>query len=330
MRRAVLLLILVIGLAPGTWWRSPSAPADTRQVLQVLPLAGEGASRGPVRLLGAWELRSPNDDFHGYSALAAMADNTLLAVSDSGRMMRFAPPGESGRRVELGAVAPGEKNDKRLADVEAIARDGPSGRLWVAYEGSNAIERHEPDGTVIRAQPPAMRRWASNAGPEAMARLTDGRFIVLSEGRVAWIGAATRGLLFPGDPVEGARPAEFRFAPPDGYRPVDIGPLPDGRVLVLLRSVEWGWPPSFGTRVVLADPAQIRAGETWRGQTVFEIAEPSLSENYEGLAIVPGKGGDAVVWLISDDNRSAFQRTLLLKLSWQSNEKARGASRALR
>ena len=330
MRRLVLLLVVAIGLSPGTWWRSPAPIADRQQTLHVLPLGQQPRRVGEMRLLGAWELRSPNSDFHGYSALAALDDGTLLAVSDRGRRLRFSPPGASGS-AELGPFSATDQGDeKRLADVEALTRDPRTGRLWAAYENSNVVELREPGGAIERARPAAMQDWPSNAGPEAMVRLADGRFIVLSEGRATWTGAVTHGLLFPGDPVDGAEPVRFRFAPPPGSRPVDLAQLPDGRVLVLTRSIEWGLPPGFSSKLVLADPAQIAEGKTWSGRVVAEIAEPLPTENYEGLAIAPGADGAAVVWLISDDNQSIFQRTLLLKLAWRPNEKARGASRAPR
>ena len=61
-------------------------------------------------------------------------------------------------------------------------------------------------------------------------------------------------------------------------------------------------------------------------QTRKQGATPT--ENFEGLAVVPGQRGGVVLWLISDDNQSAFQRTLLLKLLWRPNEKARETIRA--
>lgn len=285
---------------------------------------------GQMRFLGAWELRSSNAHFHGYSALAFLGDGTLLALSDRGRKLLFPAPGRSGV-VAMGRFsAPAHGDDKRLADIEAVTRDPRTGRLWVAYEDSNLIERHEPGGAVERADPAAMRNWPSNAGPEAMVRLEDGRFIVLSEGRVNWTGDETHGLLFPDDPVDGAEPVRFLFAPPQGSRPVDMAQLPDGRVLVLTRTIEWGFPPRFSSKLVIADPAQIAEGATWRGNVVAEIAAPLPTENYEGLALARGADGETIAWVISDDNQSIFQRTLLLKLAWRANEKARGSSRAPR
>jgi hypothetical protein len=104
--------------------------------------------------------------------------------------------------------------------------------------------------------------------------------------------------------------------------------LPDGRVLILLRKVDWGIPPAFSGKLMIADPSTIRQGERWRAEPVAELEEPLPTDNYEGLAVDSDERGGVVLWLISDDNRARFQRTLLLKLLWRLNEKARGSSRA--
>jgi hypothetical protein len=328
MGRLILLLIVALGLAPGTWVRSPRPVYDERQILLAIPQPHGARASGPMRLAGAWELRSPSSDFHGYSALAVLADGSLLALSDRGRMLRFGPPDGPRLAIRIGPFSAREGGAKRLADIEAMTFDRSSGRLWIAYEGSNLIERRGREGAVERAWPAAMRNWAVNTGPEAMVRLADGRFIVLSESRDVWFGRSTPGLLFPGDPVDGAEPLRFRFVPPDGFRPVDMAQIPDGQVLILVRRVEWGLPPGFAIQLVLADPKHIEAGEAWRGRIVAEIAEPWPADNYEALAVAPGRRGEVVLWLLSDDNESLFQRTLLLKLLWRPNEKARGVSRA--
>jgi hypothetical protein len=47
-------------------------------------------------------------------------------------------------------------------------------------------------------------------------------------------------------------------------------------------------------------------------------------DNFEGLAVVPETDGALTLWLISDDNTAALQRTLLYKLRWQPDmQKAR-------
>jgi hypothetical protein len=332
MRRLVLLTVVALGLSPGTWVRTPNAAStDERPILSITPLSLPPIemARRDLQVAGAWVLSSANRHFGGYSALAALPDGSLLAVSDRGRRLRFTPPGRPGHEPRfdyLGAVRPGAKAS---VDSEGVTYDPASGRLWVAYENRNMIVRYDARfRREAAARPAAMRDWPSNAGPETIVRLADGRFVVLAEGSPRWFAADSPALLFPSDPADGAVPERFRFEPPDGYRPVDAAPLPDGRVLILLRRVHWTLPPFFTGKLMIADPAAIRPGERWRGELVADLARPLPTDNYEGLAIEPGRHGGATVWLISDDNTSAFQRTLLLKLTWRPNAKTRRVSRA--
>lgn len=330
MRRLVLLTVVALGLAPGTWVRTPHAvSADERPILSATPLPLPDTGRSDVRVAGAWALSSGNRHFGGYSALAALPDGSLLAVNDRGRRLRFTPPDRPGRLVSFAYLGAARSGAKAGVDSEGLTVDPASGRLWVAYENRNAIVRYDARfRREASARPDVMRAWPSNAGPEAIARLADGRFVVLAEGSPGWFASDFPALLFPSDPVEGAVPERFGFKPPDGYRPVDAAQLPDGRILILLRQVHWGLPPSFTGKLMVADPATIRPGERWRAQRVADLAAPLPIDNYEGLAVEPGRDGRVIVWLISDDNTSAFQRTLLLKLIWRPNAKTRGMARA--
>ena len=331
MKRLFLVALVAFGLAPGTWWRSPAPPRDRYASLVVTPVGVGAWSAGGVRLLGAWRLESSNRHFHGYSGLAILDDGTLLAASDRGRKLLLSPPGTREFRAPMSPFAGPGTAVKWQSDIEALARDSATGRLWVAYEGSNAIARHARDFSGEgQVAPPAMRDWPGNAGPEAMTRLADGRFIALSEGDPSYFAEGAPGLLFPADPVEGSTPVAFRFRPPEDFSPVDMAQLPDGRAIILMRRVDWGLPPGFSGKLVVADPDTIAEGEPWSWEVVADLGPPLPLDNYEGIAVQPVPGGEAVLWLISDDNGSRFQQTLLLKLLWSPNEKARGADRAPR
>jgi hypothetical protein len=327
--RWFLLLAVVAGLAPGTWLRdSRAVPIDERQLLSADRLeVPRDALGGAVEVAGAWHLRSSNFHFSGYSALLVLEDGTLLAATDHRRELRFSPPDAPRRQVRFAFFAL-EPEPQTHIDLEAITHDPASGRIWAAYEGSNHIERYDADLPIAQARPRAMRSWPSNQGPEAMVRLADGRFIVLAEASPRWFAPDLPGLIFPGDPVDGAEPAAFRFAPPEGFAPVDMAQLPDGRVLILLRAFQWGFPPRFTGKLVVADPDAVVPGARWPWRAVADLAAPLPMDNYEGVAVEPGADDRVVLWLISDDNRSRFQRTLLLKLLWRPNEKARGNARA--
>jgi hypothetical protein len=286
---------------------------------------------GPLRAVGAWQLQSPNRHFGSYSAIVPLGDGRLLAAADTGKRLHFTAPGRAGPGPRFDFFADVDFADKAAYDIESLTRDPATGTIWAGYEHNNQIARFDAQlRSTGLVRPSAMDGWRSNSGPESMTRLSDGRFIVLAETDTGWLGSDGPGLLFPGDPVEGAVPVKFRFRPPRGYNPCDMAALPDGRVLILLREVVWGLPPSFAGKLMIADPATIRAGEEWRAETLADLRPPLPMDNYEGLAVEPMPGGGLTLWLISDDNNALFQRTLLLELAWRPNEKARGTSRAPR
>ncbi|MCB2061067.1 MAG: esterase-like activity of phytase family protein [Novosphingobium sp.] len=337
MRRILALLILVAALAPGTWLREalrpPSYTLDLRFVPVPLPPETELARHlGPFHLEAAWELESSHEDFGSYSALVPLGDGRLLAFSDRGFMLRFSPPGSPASQPFTGPIRRGTSMLKKNRDAEAATIDPTTGTIWIGWEYRNAISRLDRTLSGFRTiEPPAMHDWGDNSGPEAIVRLADGRFLVLREGFDGLLeDRRHQALLFAGDPVAGILPEVFDFAGSRGFSPTDMAPLPDGRVLILMRKLVWPFPPRFAGRIVLADPAAIRAGRTWRCIEMAKLASVLPVDNFEGMAVEPRKDGRLTVWLISDDNSAALQRALLWKLALDpadlppKSEKARG------
>lgn len=335
MRRLLAILLVAVALSPGLFWRDAPAERHGPQPLRIkaLPLPIGARFGAGLTLAGGWRLDSRSEDFGGYSALLTLPDEALMALSDRGRLLRFDPWSAPTmvRNPMMEPVGGADGRDKRLFDIEAATRDPQSGTVWLAYEGRNSIVRFGPAlGESAEARPPAMRDWPSNGGPEAMVRLSDGRFIVLSETADGWQRSVSEGMLFDGDPVAGAAPRRFRFVPPAGFRPTDMAQLPDGRAVILLRKIAFGLPPRLASRLVLADPAAIKEGAEWAWQALAAIADPLPRENYEGLAVEPRANGTVRLWLIADDNNAALQRTLLLALDWvPQTKKARREARLL-
>lgn len=318
MLRRLLALLLVLVIAPTLWLREAPQPQNSSQTVAsaALPLPA-GRKLGPFTLTGAWRLTSPNTDFSGLSALTMPAPGRLTAFSDTGFRFDFPQPEQTGP-VRIKPVMPRKSGMKAYRDIEAATLGVAQGSFWLALEGRNVFMRIEEPGQltpdVITA--PELAGWSRNSGAEAMTRLSDGRFLVLSEGG----GEAHEGRLLPTAPDGTDRSLRFRFIAPDGYRPTDVAQLPDGRVLILLRELRWPMPPRFGTKLVVADPATIRKGGDWRGQVLTSLDGTGLKENYEGLAIEPRADGGLNAWLISDDNAAATQRTLLLRLQFRLSD----------
>lgn len=310
--------MLALALAPGTWLRSPKPPVNREQALALTPLVPGADQLGPFRVAGLWQLTSRNTLFGSYSALVEAVSGRLLAFSDRGDFLEFAPPGAAPGAMRIGAVPGNRGRYKAHRDVEAASRDSATGQIFLALEGSNVVARHAPDLALeaLRAVP-EMRDWGGNTGPEAMVRLSDGRFIVLCECRTGWLASGAHpGLLFARDPTETQAAVRFTFAGPDGYRPTDMALLPDGRVLVLARRLVWPMPARFQAKLLLADPDAIVPGGTWRAVELADLSAPLPVDNFEALTISAGANGALSAWLLSDDNQAISQRSLLWKLDF--------------
>ena len=95
----VLLLLLAILAVGGT--RQIYRNTDQSIIFTRLRLVQDGdapSKVGALEFLGAWEMKSGNMDFGGFSALTALNDGRLLAVSDAGTMIGFVAPVSSSAR----------------------------------------------------------------------------------------------------------------------------------------------------------------------------------------------------------------------------------------
>jgi hypothetical protein len=293
-------------------------PNDSQQIA-LRPLQLDPAHHGPRRVgelifLGAWELGSENENFGGISALTALPDGRFIGVSDAGTLIGFGLTND--QRVDRPFIAPlPGSQDAGLSyedrDSEGIAHNPDTGQFWVSYEAHHAIRRFSRSFArstgIIR--PAAMQRWPSNVGAECLIRLQDGRFVAIPENLDK--DGTHKALLFSGDPVEpGTAITEFRYRPPAGYRVTDGVQLPDGRLTILHRRI--GFPDGFSAKVGLVEVVDIGDDTPARPKIIATLASPLLVDNMEGMAATK-RGADTILWLISDNNFSIFQRTLLMK-----------------
>lgn len=262
-----------------------------------------------------YRLTSSDPAFGGFSSLLVDGDRFTL-LSDGGNIVRFRLDAEgrlSERRFAEVPDGPGSGWSKADRDTESMVRDAASGRIWVGFERANAIWRFDGDFRAAErhAAPPAMRSWPENGGPEAMLRRADGSFIVLSEKKEGPGGRGRIGLVFARDPtVAPRRGYRFVYLPPPGYSPSDMAVLPDGRLLVLNRRFDL--PRLFDVVVTLVESRDIRPGAVVPSLPIAHFAAPALHDNYEGIAVVRDAKGIAL-WIVSDDNLSIAQQSLLLK-----------------
>lgn len=293
------------------WWRpDPPVPEYGRSVI-THPLDFAPRAVGPFTLTGAWRLGTGRPGFDSLSALT-IENGEFHAIGDRAHWYRFPKPGDTGPTRSGGVMIAGFSSTP-TGDAEAVVSVPETGRTWLAMENIRAIVRYEADGSNRFVRPSLMAGWEVNAGPEAMVRLADGRFVVLAEGLSEGSAPMHRAVIFAGDPVDFPDGAPFHFVMPGGVSPVEAALLPDGRVLILGRDLRL--PFRFVTTLAIADPALIRPGQVWRAKEIARLDAPGLADNYEGMAVEPRPEGGISVWLVSDDNQARFlQRTLLLRL----------------
>lgn len=320
-RRSILLLLLFVP-GWGTMPRRDILGDQPRFALTPVQLRshGGGARLGGLTFLTGYRLTSPDSAFGGFSSLMVdhhqRSGDRFTLLSDGGTIVRFRLDAQgrvSDRHFGDLPGGPGTGWQKIDRDSESMTRDPATGKIWVGFERANAIWRFAPD--LARAErwsaPSVMHDWPKNGGPEAMVRLSSGDFIVFSEEEK---GQANRGratIRFAGDPTMlPGRATVFTYLPPIGFEPTDAAELPDGRLALLNRRFDW-WA-GFTAVLTVVDPTRIRAGATLRGQEIARFAADVLHDNFEGLAVTR-EGKDTIIWIISDDNQSSFQQTLLLK-----------------
>jgi len=336
-RRAPLSLRLKIGaLLAGAIFltagqRSPAAESPVAIAVQSQPIASFeifNPSRhqfGPLDFRGGLVLRSGFRHFGGFSGMRVAEDGAhFIAVSDKGWWLRGRILYDQGRPAGIGdaEMAPMLGADGRpLAargwyDAESIAQDG--GMLYVGIERVHQIVRFDyaKDGLLARghpiAVPSAVRSLPRNKGLEALVFVPDGLALA-----GALVAISERGLDRAGNInaflIGGPKPGGFAVKRTADYDVTDGALLPTGDLLVLER--KFNWTNGLAMRIRRIAMADITPGALVDGPVLLEADLRNEIDNMEGMTIHRGTGGEIVLTLISDDNFSLLQRTLLLQFA---------------
>ncbi len=300
MRHRLPLVVLILALSAC---RAPAAD----MVAEERPL-GAAAQLGAARVLSIHHLRGGRD-FGGLSGLSLDGDR-VTAISDRGQVARFRMTTDhTGRPLAFAdlEMAPlgGLGGGKEDSDAEEILRL-PQGWL-VSFERRHRLLSYGDalsDRPQVLDPPGGLAEQPENGGVEAMARLQDGRLLLLSEDGVDPQG---RGLAWVGGPGGWHALSYVRSGP---FQPTAAAQIPGGDLLVLERS--FSLLTGSASRLVRVSEAQVRPGAEMRGQVVYTLAPPLLVDNYEGLAVRRRADGRAVAYVLSDDNFNPLQSTLMM------------------
>jgi hypothetical protein len=89
--------------------------------------------------------------------------------------------------------------------------------------------------------------------------------------------------------------------------------LPDGDLLLLERRYIPGW--HIAARIRRIGGASVKVGARLDGDYILDADMASRIDNLEGLAVNIDESGRTVLTLVSDDNYSFLQRTLILQFA---------------
>lgn len=233
----------------------------------------------------------------------------LLALTDRAVLWRARMEhGADGTLRGLARWRPVSVGDPARDDTEALAKLA-DGALVMAVEtpfALRALEGRPPPGSSALAR--ALGDLPRNRGVEALASLPNGGIVALAEGRDA-DGTHRVAVLGP------AGVALRRYRTETGFDPTAADRLgPDLLVLERRLSLLGG----FQSRVVVLNaPSITGARAPLIGKEIARLGVATISENFEGIAATREADGTVLLYLISDDNFSPMQRTLLLQLRWR-------------
>ncbi|WP_249691692.1 esterase-like activity of phytase family protein [Stappia sp. WLB 29] len=284
---------------------------------------------GGLTFLGGLELLSGNRHMGGLSGLVLSADGReMVAISDNGLWLTATidadPNGRplAVRDARLSAIIDPSGRplmDRGRGDAEALTlRRNPdgTGELYMATERYHAIYAFPYPLTDLRTPgraldlPVAMTgNLRHNKGMEAVAFANSGplagTLVVVSE----------RGQTFnsnlPGYLLGGPSPGTFTVLRQDSYDATDATFLDNGDMVLLER--RFTLRHGIGMRVRLLPATELKPGAMVVGRVLLEAGFSEQIDNMEGVAVHRNAAGETILTIVSDDNRSILQRTLLLR-----------------
>ena len=324
-RRSLVLLIwlaatlLMVAPAIAENEAEPSPVVLSSKVLQLDPDDPTRQRIGRLTWRGGIEITSNNSRFGGLSGLLVSADgDRLLAVSDKGRWLaaRLRYDAE-GRLIGIADAQMARLRDldgdalkkKRQQDAESLA-ELADGSILVSFERKHRIWLYTSKEGPLLSRPTAWPKpkglgdAPGNSGLEALVALADGGLLALTEGQAN--GSGNVGFLW-----HDSAWSRLTYHAKENFKPTGASGLPGSDDLLVLERAAQALS-GFRVRLVRLAAGNIRAGAELRGEELASWGQALTVDNFEALATRRGPDGETLIYLMSDDNFSFFQRTLLV------------------
>lgn len=273
-----------------------------------LGLPGGAVLADGVRFAGGLNVVvDPTSPFRSLSDLKLTGNGSFVTVTDAGDLalasLRLDRDGrlvglDNPRLRRLTDLDGQPVADKVQGDAEGLILT-PSGDLLVSFERDHRIWNYGPLTALTTPRPVASPDYAFalNDGMEGVAAAPGGGWRVTGESGGVWDCAPAGGCLTvvaPPQPL--LQDGDYRITG------MDRDPAGDGWFVVQRR-----YTPPIDAR------ARVRrmAPDGALGPVLIELKLPGTTDNFEGVAAETRAGGTRL-YILSDDNFSPAQRTLLL------------------
>lgn len=316
------LLVAAVLVGAYVWVHRPGT-ADGTELLQV-PLSSDDAELsevGQLTYLGGLDIPRMGENIGGLSGLRWDAESgRLLAITDDARWVWMSLEEQGDRLTGIAAVEVGNLlgvdgeplQGKESGDSESLVRD-EDGAWGVSFERDHRILLYQPEISSVPVKTffePEVEfgRLPENGGIEAFAVGNQSQ-LLCAERRHSEQRANCLVFDYEQDAF-----APFSAVPPQelielGAVPTDADALSDGTYLILFRS----YSPVEGNSAAIVAYAPDGAR-----REIASLRPPLNVDNFEGLAVREEGEGDAkrtFLYIVSDDNFSGNQRTLLMKFA---------------
>jgi hypothetical protein len=244
-----------------------------------------------------------SDKANWFSGRIVYRDKRLAGLAD----VKSAPLLDSdGRKITA----------KGWFDTESLAFDGAM--AYVGLERVNQILRFDFAKGGIRSKgevisvPPEIGKLPFNKGLETLVFVPKGQPLAGS-----LIAISERGLNVSGNIlgflIGGPSPGQFTVKLTNNFDISDAVLLPSGDLLLLER--KFSMLEGVGIRIRRIPIKSIAPDAVIDGPTIFEVDLGYEIDNMEGIDTHITPEGETVVTMVSDDNFSMIQRTLLLQFT---------------
>ena len=201
-------------------------------------------------------------------------------------------------------------------DSESIALDGSF--VYIGLERVNQVLRFDFSKGFTRSRgevvplPPAASKLPFNKGLEALVFVPKGMPLAGTLIAISERGLDAKGNLIA-FLVGGPSPGQFSVRRTEKFDVSDAVLLPSGDLLVLER--KFSLLSGAGIRIRRIALASVAPGAVVDGPSIFDADLHDEIDNLEGIDAHVTPEGDTVLTMVSDDNFSLIQRTLLLQFT---------------